>query len=451
MVQVQLPQSAFDNLAGPYAAHIAHVSERYSAELDKAGYAALVIHAGSLVPRSRFDDQDWPFRPTPAFAHFSPLVEPDSWLVLVPGKRPRILRSYQAGFWDGPPAAIPDWAWAVVDSAEITPDALAGELPSGRLAWIGEDERIIGKLGLNIAPADQNPADLIAAFNAIRTHKTAYEVECMHLATVLSVAGHKRVFACFREKPRSELELHLEYLDAVGHDDFQTPYKNIVAQCGNAAILHHVSYSRALPPDDRSLLVDAGAVVLGYPCDISRTEVVGSGEAAGVFGEMIRRVEAMQLDICRQIRPGLPYEKLHDQCHTMLAPILREVGLVDADEESIVSTGVTRRFLPHGLGHSLGLQIHDVGCKLRPPRPDNPFLRNTSVIDPGQLFTIEPGIYFVPSMMDALRQAPLAKAVNWRLLEEVSVFGGIRIEDNVLVTGDGIRNLTREVWPAEAQ
>ena len=145
----------------------------------------------------------------------------------------------------------------------------------------------------------------------------------------------------------------------------------------------------------------------------------------------------------------MPYEDLHDQAHVLLAPILRELDLVRASDDELVGGGVTRKFLPHGLGHSLGIQVHDVGCKVSPPRPENPFLRNTSPITAGQVFTIEPGCYFIPELMAELRQDPIQDRVNWPLLEQLSEFGGVRIEDNIAVLEQGVRNLTREAWRPE--
>ena len=165
---------------------------------------------------------------------------------------------------------------------------------------------------------------------------------------------------------------------------------------------------------------------------------------------MIARVDAMQQELCRRVRPGLAYEALHDQCHALIAPILRELDIVRAGDEEMVASGATRHFLPHGLGHSLGVQVHDVGCKLTPPRADNPWLRNTSDIAVGQVFTVEPGIYFIPELLGRLRGEPLGGRVNWPLVEALSELGGVRIEDNVAVMEDGIRNLTREAWHGSA-
>jgi Xaa-Pro dipeptidase len=115
-----------------------------------------------------------------------------------------------------------------------------------------------------------------------------------------------------------------------------------------------------------------------------------------------------------------------------------------ADE---VPKEVTAAFFPHGIGHSLGLQTHDVGCRRQPPRADNPFLRNTRTIAAGQVFTVEPGVYFIAQLLQPLRQSPLHHWVHWPSVDLLLPFGGARIEDNVVVTSDGHWNLTRAVLP----
>ena len=107
---------------------------------------------------------------------------------------------------------------------------------------------------------------------------------------------------------------------------------------------------------------------------------------------------------------------------------------------------VTRALFPHGLGHSLGVTVHDVGMKPRAPRPDNKFLRNTSVIEPGQVFTIEPGIYVIDGLLAPLQADDRRGLVDWDAIAELRPFGGIRIEDNVVVEPRGVRNLTREAF-----
>ena len=118
--------------------------------------------------------------------------------------------------------------------------------------------------------------------------------------------------------------------------------------------------------------------------------------------------------------------------------------------EEAFESGVTRTFLPHGVGHHLGIQVHDVGGHQAapgggsaPPPPEYPFLRNTRTLEPGHVVTIEPGVYFTPVLLDALRADEASSLVDWSVVEELAPYGGVRIEDDVLCTKDGYRDLTR--------
>ncbi|MGZ3430030.1 MAG: M24 family metallopeptidase, partial [Polyangia bacterium] len=98
----------------------------------------------------------------------------------------------------------------------------------------------------------------------------------------------------------------------------------------------------------------------------------------------------------------------------------------------------------HGLGHSLGLVCHDVGCAEIKPKAQNPFLRNTSNISVDQVFTVEPGIYFIEMLLEPLRHGAQSSKVDWNLVDALATLGGIRIEDDVQVLAGGIRNFTRD-------
>ena len=436
-----------------YTEHLATLQDTHAAAMEAHGYGALVLHAGVAAPRSMFDDQYWPLDPTPAFAYWVPWAKADAVVLLIPGKRPRLLYSAASDFWHSEPAPEGDHFWGSFDEVEVADmDALGravGQAVEGRrAAFIGEARARANAWG--IADADVNPQGLLAALDRARTRKTDYERHCLAEANRRAAVGHARVAQAFLAgEERSELELHLLYLEATAQDDSEKPYKNIVALDDNAAVLHHVVYGRERArAHARSLLIDAGASYLGYGSDITRTYVRGTGLAAGVFGKLIAGVEALQAECHARIAPGLPYESLHDQSHELLAGLLRELGIARASIDELVASGATRLFLPHGLGHSLGLTVHDVGCRLVPPRPENAFLRNTSTIEPGQVFTIEPGCYFIDALLDDLRARPIATTIDWDLVAELSHFGGVRIEDNIAVLERGIANLTRDNWPA---
>ncbi len=433
-----------------YAEHIAELGRRYAPVLADAGFDALAIHSGSLAKRTEFDDQYWPLRPTPHFQHWLPLAQPDCVLILRPGCRPQLAWLKTKSFWEKPSPPQRDSFLRLLDVAEIADTAdVKGLLPAGaRVGFVGEAREAAAAWGLPSSAI--NPPRLVGSLDRLRATKTAYEVTCIAEANRLAAAGHEAVAKAFRAGEASELQLHLLYLSTTGQDDPETPYKNIVALGPHAATLHHVSYSkRAASTDAQSLLLDAGATFEGYCSDITRTWVKGGTAEASSFLGLVEGVERMQQRLCAQIKLGEPYEELHDDAHRQVGAILREVGLTKISAEEAVSSGVTRAFFPHGLGHSLGLQCHDVGCALVKPKQNNPYLRNTSTIVTGQVFTVEPGIYFIDSLLAELRTSPKGAGVDWNVVDALAKLGGVRIEDDIVV-GEGAsvtRNLTREVLP----
>ena len=177
----------------------------------------------------------------------------------------------------------------------------------------------------------------------------------------------------------------------------------------------------------------------------NRLRAFSGGEAASRFAELVALTDAMQQRLCAGAEVGLHYEALHDESHRQVGGILRQLGIVKTSAEEADKKGITRAFYPHGLGHALGLQTHDVGCAELKPRAENPFLRNTTVISEGQVFTIEPGIYFIEALLAPVRNGPQARDVDWKLVDALAPLGGVRIEDDVVVQSRGVRNLTREV------
>lgn len=431
-----------------YLEHVAHLQESYAQALAHTGFDALVIHSGQARLANDFDDRYWPLQPTPAFTHWSPWREPDVYLLIVPGGAPAFIYRTTQDYWESAAEPESHHFWNSFEHRELTGDgqigaAVRGFLPGGRVAFIGESRQAAA--GISISDDAINPSELIRQLDRIRARKTEYERTCMAEANRRASAGHRAVAQAFAHGEHSELKLHLLYLERTLQDDSETPYKNIVALDEHAAVLHHVNYSRSLPVGaSHSLLLDAGATCLGYASDITRTMAKGPGSR--VFAELIARMEGLQAEIIRRVRPGLEYESLHDQAHELLAPILRDLGIARASEEELVASGATRAFFPHGLGHSLGIQVHDVGCRPTEPRPENRFLRNTSLIFVGHVFTIEPGCYFIPQLLDELREKPVAAQIDWALVGDLARFGGVRIEDNIAVTDAGTINLTRDNW-----
>jgi Xaa-Pro dipeptidase len=454
-VDERLPGSALATAASDaeldrlYVAHIADLERRYAAVLEAQAWDAVVLHSGSLIKRSAFDDQYWPLRPVPHWQHWVALAEPDCALIVRSGHRPKLLLPATRSFWEKP-APPPSLAFLeVFDVVRLNdPTKVRDYLGPGRVAFVGDDRERAASWGVDASALW--PGLLATALDELRVEKSPYEIACLVEANRRARAGHEALRSAFRERDVSELDLHLLYLGATAQDDWETPYKNIVALGENAATLHHVAYGRRSEAREAaSLLVDAGAACRGYGADVTRTWVKGRGAAASAFAHLVAEVEAMQGRLAAAVVPGLSYEDLHDESHRQAAAILRDVGILRGSVDEADARGVTRALYPHGLGHSLGLQTHDVGCALRQARPGNAFLRNTRDIAVNQVFTIEPGLYFIEDLLAPLRAGPDAALVDWNTVDALTPLGGVRIEDDILVTGgdDPIRNLTREHLP----
>jgi Xaa-Pro dipeptidase len=432
-----------------YAGHIAHLQRAYAEALEATGYETAVIHSGTPLKRAEADDQYWPLRPVPSFQHWLPLAEPDCALVIRPGSRPLLLWLKSTSFWEQPPPIDLDYWQPEFDIIEVeSTDALRVHLPREGVALLTERRSPPEEWRLDAAI---NPAALVERLDKLRAIKTPYEVACIAEANRRAAEGHKKVADAFFSDNYAEIDLHLLFLGATRQDDPETPYKNIVALGPNAATLHHIAYGRTVSQRPaQSLLIDAGAAFQGYTSDVTRTYVKGTGATADTFAELLRRVEAFQQRLCSEVEVGLPFPALHERAHRYVADTLAALDIVRLSPEAMVEAGVTRAFFPHGLGHALGLQCHDVGCTDEPPTEATDWLRNTSTIAPGQVFTIEPGIYFIARRLAQLRESEHTVAVNWPLVDLLATLGGIRIEDNIHVTGAPARpieNLTRAHLP----
>ena len=353
------------DLEGLYTAHVTTLVDRTSAALERTGYDRLVVHAGDLVKTSRFDDLEYPFRPVPAFAHWVPWPWPGSALLLEKGRSARLLARRRTDFWERLEAPEAELVRAGLDVAEVDQLDEASEWAKRkRTAFVGESPATGMRLGFDEAAL--NPAPLVAELHELRVHKTPYEVETLAEANRQAVRGHRAIAEAFAAGERSELALNLAYLAAIEQDATETPYQNIVALGTAASVLHHHHYGRR--PGAASLLVDAGAATRGYGADVTRTHVAPGDPTP--FAALVDAMDRLQREVVGRIEVGKGYEQLHDEAHALLGRLLVEAEMVGCSAEAAVETGLTRVFFPHGLGHSLGVQVHDVGCLNTPPRAE---------------------------------------------------------------------------------
>ncbi len=431
-----------------YSAHLATLKQRADEALARGGFDHLVVPSGTLHYQV-FDDRDYPYAVNPQFKAWLPLTRvPNNWVVYTPGQRPKVVFYQPFDYWHVVPDAPSGW-WVEHFDIHIIrkPEEALALLPkpAARCAILGEPQSALGDYLPN------NPEPVVNYLEYQRSYKTAYEIALMREAQRLGVRGHRAAEAAFREG-KSEFGIHMAYCGAVGQDLGELPYNNIVALNEHNAVLHYTELGRTPPAQSRSFLIDAGASFHGYASDITRTYAM---DTAGEFQALIDAVDAAQIGMANGVRAGADYKQLHIDAHLTLMGILKDFGVITVSPEAALATGVSAAFFPHGLGHPIGLQVHDVagfaetdrGGKIPRP-PGHPYLRMTRVLEPGMVVTIEPGIYFIDMLLQEVKQNGHAASVDWSRVDAFRPYGGIRIEDEVLCTQGDAENLTRPAFAA---
>ena len=431
-------------LGALYGEHLKAATARADGALAAGGYDGLIIGSGSQVYHY-LDDSTYPFRPNPRYRAWLPDDTPDCFVVYRPGNRPKLVFHQPDDYWFLPPAT-PEAYWTPhFDLAVVrSPAELKHEAGKGRWAILGEPAPATGGLGDHDPPAVTGPLDYA------RAAKTPYEIECMAEATVAGVRAHRVAEQAFRAGA-SEYEIHLAYCRAAGAREEELPYNSIIAFDRHAAVLHYQVLDRQRPTGVKSFLIDAGAQHAGYACDITRTYATEPGE----FPDLIRSLDTAQQKLVERVQPGTDYRDIHLEAHRSIAGVLVMHGIVSGSPESAVESGVTSVFFPHGIGHLLGIMVHDSagfaagpagGTREKPA--GHPYLRLTRDLEPGFAVTIEPGIYFIDSLLEQARANGRGRSIDWKRVEALKPFGGIRIEDDVIAQAGAPRNLTREAFAA---
>ena len=434
-------------LGALYGSHLQTIASRHDHALEQAGASHAVIYSGN--PKLAFlDDYHYPFKANPHFISWAPLTAlPFSYIVYTPGETPMLIYYQPHDYWHVVPGE-PDGYWSSHFDIRVvhSTDEIAAHLPGDRekCIAIGEFDDAAAAFGIDRI----NPTTAINILHFARGAKTEYELAVMRLAADRAAAGHVAAEAAFRQG-MSEFNIHRAYCKAVSHTEPELPYGNIVALNNHGAVLHYTDLDRDAPESLLSFLIDAGAQVHGYASDITRTYSNGDQR----FQDLIDRMNAMELAIVDKVQAGVDYRELHVDAHKMLAEVLVDAELATGDPGTLLETGVTSAFFPHGLGHLLGVQVHDVGGHqenesgtIIDPPSGHPFLRLTRVLEEDMVLTIEPGMYVIDMLLDNLRGTPAEHHVNWASVDWLRPYGGIRIEDDIRVMADGHENLTRDAF-----
>lgn len=417
----------------------------------------VLVAAGQPVPIPG-TDQFHDFHAHPEFYYLSGLQTPGAVAAFDPGEGWQVFL---------PRPTADDRIW-VGDGASIQEQAEAAALPvediGGLAAYLekrrGEALGLLGNADLLGHPdayglngwhrleAQVDPelsARLGEQVSEARRAKDAGELELMRRAAEASRLGHlagiKLARAGLSER-QLQIEIEAEFFRGGGQ---RTAYGSIVGGGPNGAILHFSPTQRPFR-DGEIVLVDAGAEVEGYASDVTRTYPVGR-RLEGAQRDLYQIVLDVQQTAIANVRPGVEYKELHLAACRQIAEGLVALDILRGGAEDLVEIDAHALFFPHGLGHMLGLATHDAGGCLAGRTPSERFglkwLRADLPLAPGYVVTIEPGIYFIPAILEdpALREK-YRDVVNWELVDTMLSFGGIRIEDDVLVTEIGAEVLS---------
>lgn len=435
-----------------------HAAWREHDGLDEA----IVLVPGGLVIGVEGSDQPYAFRAHDDHYYLAGIrapgqvlvLDPEAgWLLFVP------VASQEDRVWHGETPAPGAQAERVGIDRALPVDELGAWLAdrAGRpAALLGSRDLLERPIGYALHPGDLETlafdADLSMRLeqrvHAARRSKDEVELDFMRAAAACSRAGHLAGMTATRAG-LTERALQVEIESAFLRTGAERPaYASIAVGGPHTAVLHATPGARPLAEGDL-VLVDAGAEFAGYDSDVTRTWSVSSS-----FTQSQRAIYEIVLDVqtaaIEAVKPGVEFRELHLDACRRVAEGLREFGLLRGDIDDLVARDAHALFLPHGLGHMLGLATHDVGGwtegRERSERPGLKFLRIDTPLAAGDVVTIEPGIYFVPAL---LRDPELRRRhhddVNWELADTMLGWGGVRIEDDVLVTADGAEVLTAAI------
>ena len=401
--------------------------------------ALLVLAAAPERIRSR--DTHYPYRQDSDFWYLTGFEEPSAVLVLVPGRAhgEALLfcreRDPEREGWDGPrlgperacEALGFDDAYPIDDLDDILPGLLEGRTRAyyhfGRdtdfdLKLIGWLNRVREQVRHGAQPPHEF-LELGHLLDELRLFKSAEELKLMQRAADIAIAAHEAAMRAVRPGMR-EYELQAELEREFRRADAVPAYGSIVGAGANACVLHYVANNAPIRDGDL-VLIDAGAEHRGYASDITRT-FPANGRFTKEQRALHDLVGAAQAAALARARPGIPYEAMHAAAVETLTEGLLRLGLLKGRLEKNIADGGYKRFYRHKTGHWLGLDVHDVG--------DYRLDGESRLLEPGMVLTVEPGLYVMPD--DA------GVPAKWRGI-------GIRTEDDVAITRDGHRVLTRKL------
>ncbi|HEX4953337.1 MAG TPA: aminopeptidase P N-terminal domain-containing protein [Thermoanaerobaculia bacterium] len=415
-----------------------HVTSRRQRAAAAWGLAdeIVLVGAGEILLRPGFADQTLPFRAHAEHFYLTDRDRPGAVLAFDP----------REGWTDFVPQVTEeDRVWTgEVENVGVPVEGLG--------PWLAaRSGRPVAALGCEVPGVAADPAltaELRERLLAVRRPKGPEELERIRRACAATAAGFARAVATIRPGATERaIQIEME-ADFFRRGAEATAYDSIVGSGPNSAVFHISPTDRAVA-EGEMVLIDAGAQVAGYAADVTRTYPV-----SGHFGAEQRALYEIVLEAQKaavaKCRPGKEYREIHLECAVDMTRGLVDFGLLRGNPQSLVDQDAHALFFPHGVGHLVGLGVRDASGYLpgrpRSTRPGLKYLRMDLPLGEGYVTTIEPGLYLVPALLrNRDNRERYRQEVNWDLADRLVGLGGVRIEDDVLVTDGEPDVLTRAI------
>ena len=390
---------------------------------------------------TRSNDTQYRYRQDSDFFYLTGFEEPESIAIIAPGREAKYTlfvrpRDPEQEVWIGKRAGVEgaksefgaDEAFPIAEFDEKLHEILDGaNLLYYRLGVNPDlDDTIIREIArmraLNRKPIHPprtivDPATIV---HEMRVFKSDEEIELMQRAADIAAEAHVEAMKAVRPGMKEyEVEALIEQIFR-RHGAIGPSYTSIVGAGANATVLHYIENNGELR-DGELLLVDAGAEYKGYASDITRTFPI-NGHYTKAQREIYDLVLETQMSCVEMVRPGTTHDELKAHSVEMLTEGMVRLGLLKGDPKELIKEKKHEQFYMHGLGHLLGIDVHDVGIYY--------YDKQSRALEPGTIMTVEPGIYIAPDTKD---------------IPEQYLGIGVRIEDDVLCTANGPRVLTSKV------
>jgi Xaa-Pro dipeptidase len=400
-----------------------------------------VIISSGTVKHYFADDMQIPFVTSPFFREWVPLANrQDCFIHLQQNCKPILYLCEVDDIWHSDLQQLPiGWDKYLVIRTYSDKDSLFNNalLQNSRTVFIGSDNVF------NLEKAQFNTKSVLDYIDFHRQYKTQYEQYCLRVANQKALPCHLAAKDAFLAGG-SELDIQRAFLQVANCRENQVPYPIIAGLNENAAILHHYQLNNTKPKTHNSLLIDAGLAFNCYASDITRTYTTDEGSD---FALLLADMDNLQLDVVNQVAAGTTMAMLNKYSHERITELLIKYNFVTTSFEHAFELQLSKSFMPHGIGHGLGVNVHERGSTLC-SIDGTPYIRSAFGFEKelvcNEVITVEPGLYFIPALLNQLKQDH-SNIINWKNIERFIPYGGIRIEDNILITQDGeIENLTRQ-------